>query len=71
MKRDRDPARRERRLSLNRETLRELTSRELGGVAGGTIVIVGVVHDDLKRDPDTLPRSNAWTGEQGEDGLCA
>lgn len=52
-----------RRLRLHRETLRTLADCDLTGVGGGTVIIVRVVDTAKDDGGDTMPRSNAWTGE--------
>jgi hypothetical protein len=62
------------RLRIHRETIRTLSDRTLAGVAGGTgFEILVVVVDYLARlpgDPNTAPKTNAWTGEPGAEAAC-
>ena len=52
-----------RRLRLHRETVRTLADRDLTGVGGGTVFVISV-NVSVKNDGgETMPRSNAWTGE--------
>jgi len=67
------PRRPQRRLRLHRETVRSLSARDMVRVAGGSEVII---IDDLwlggsgTGEPRTDPRTNAWTAEPGNGGLC-
>jgi hypothetical protein len=48
-----------RRLRFARETLRMISDSQLGEVAGGR-----------KGEPDTMPKSNLWTGSD-TDNICS
>jgi hypothetical protein len=60
------------RLGLHRETFRNLTGRELADIAGGGWVASKDVltMDSVNCDPDTCPKSNAWTAQPGVDAVC-
>ena len=58
-----------RRLRIHRETIRTVSDRALGEVAGGTIVVLSVVND-TKVDESPQPRTNAWTGTSSFDAVC-
>lgn len=60
------------RLRIHRETIRTLSNRALAGVAGGTGFEI-VITDYSRRvpdDPNTAPKTNAWTGEPGAEAMC-
>jgi len=60
------------RLHIHRETIRTLSHRALGGLAGGTgfeLLDTDFVRR-LPGDPNTAPKTNAWTGGIGPEGAC-
>jgi hypothetical protein len=60
------------RLRIHRETIRTLSDRALGGIAGGTgFEIVG--GDFIRRlpgEPNTAPKTNMWTGDASPAAIC-
>jgi len=62
------------RLRIRRETLRHLSGREMADIAGGGWVPSRdlATFDSIHCDPNTCPKTNAWTGGDGDviDALC-
>jgi hypothetical protein len=58
------------RLRLHRETVRNLSDRQLAGIAGGTVGALVVLNTVISGNPNTNPRSNLWTGDYNSEGLC-
>ena len=61
------------RLGLHRETVRHLSGREMADIAGGWVPTRDLLTFDTHHcDPDTCPKTNAWTAGDGDviDALC-
>ena len=60
------------RLRLHRETVRNLSGRELAAVAGGTVasaILIGIW--TIEENPETKPKTNAWSADDpGENVIC-
>jgi hypothetical protein len=61
-------------LRIRRETIRHLSGREMTNVAGGGWVASRdlTTVDTSDCNPNTCPKTNAWTGGDGDviDALC-